>query len=272
VIAVTVGAAGHGGASGGPPNSPDVEQAFALASCPQPACSYDACVDPISSGAEEGNFLAILDPESRAELRERGRLQRYRPGGMLLYEGQVDAPVVILLDGRVRVSALASDGRDLVLAFRGPGSILGELAALDYGRCSASVSAIDDVQVITLSPIQLHAFLRARPEAAIALLRLLSQRLRDADRKRIEFAALDTVGRVAARIVELANRFGEPQPDGSVIIAFGLSQEELATWVGSSREATVKALAQLRGLGWLDTARRRIHVNDLQALQHRSVP
>ena len=227
---------------------------------------------PTSSGAEEGNFLAILDPESRAELRERGRLQRYRPGGVLLYEGQIDAPVVILLQGRVRVSALASDGRNLVLAFRGPGSILGELAALNHGHCSATVAALDDVQAITLSPIQLHAFLRARPEAAIALLRLLGQRLRDSDRKRIEFAALDTVGRVAARIVELADRFGEPQPDGSLTIAFGLSQEELATWVGSSREATVKALAHLRGLGWLDTARRRIHVNNLQALQHRSVP
>jgi CRP/FNR family cyclic AMP-dependent transcriptional regulator len=106
----------------------------------------------------------------------------------------------------------------------------------------------------------------------MALLRLIGQRLRDADRKRVEFAALDTAGRVAARIVELAARFGQPQPDGTMLIALPLSQEELATWVGSSREATVRALAQLRGLGWLETGRRRIRVNDLRALQRRSTP
>lgn len=224
-----------------------------------------------SGGSEEATFLDVLDAQSRADLRERCRQQRYRAGSVLLYEGQVDAPVVVMLDGRVRVSALASDGRELVLAFRGPGSILGEVAALDGGRCSATVTALDDVQAIMLSPAEFHAFLRARPDAAIALVRLSGQRLRDADRKRVEFAALDTPGRVAARIVELADRFGQPQPDGSILITLTLSQEELATWVGSSREATVKALGQLRGLGWLETGRRRILVNDLQALQKRAV-
>jgi CRP-like cAMP-binding protein len=223
-----------------------------------------------SPSSEEPGFLAVLDTESRAELHRRGRLQRYRLGSVVLYEGQVDAPVVIMLDGRVRVSALASDGRELVLAFRGPGSILGELAALDHGRCSATVTALDDVQTITLSPSEFLDFLRARPEAAISLLRLLGQRQRDTDRRRIEFAALDTPGRVAARVVELAARFGQPQPDGTILITLTLSQEELATWIGSSREATVKALGHLRALGWLETGRRRIRVNDLQALRKRA--
>jgi len=224
----------------------------------------------IGSPAREMALLDVLDPASRAELRARGRLQRYRLGGVLLYEGQVDAPVVAVLEGHVRVSALASDGRELVLALRGPGAILGELAALERSRCSATVRAIEEVRAIVLSSAEFGEFLRARPDAAIALLRLVAHRLRDADRKRVEFAALDTPGRVAARIVELAERFGQPEPDGSVLIALALSQEELATWAGSSREATVKALGQLRDCGWLDTGRRRIRVNDLSALRRRA--
>ena len=224
----------------------------------------------MQSDADEANFLAVLDQDSHVELLRRGRPQRYRPAGVVLYEGQLDAPVVIVQEGRLRVSALASDGRELVLAFRGPGAILGELAALDHGRCSATVTAVDDVRAIVLTAADFHAFLHARPDAAIALLRLLGQRLRDADRKRVEFAALDTVGRVAARIVELSDRFGEPQADGSTSITLTLSQEELATWVGSSREATVKALAQLRGLGLVETGRRRILVHDIQALRQRA--
>jgi CRP-like cAMP-binding protein len=188
----------------------------------------------------------------------------------MVYEGQLGAPVITVLQGRVRVSALASDGRELVLAFRGPGAIIGEIAALDEGRCSASVVAIDEVTAIVLTAPEFHQFLHARPEAAIALLKLLVHRLRDADRKRIEFAALDTPGRVAARIVELADRFGHQQPDGTTIITLTLSQEQLATWVGSSREATVKALAQLRNLGWVQTGRRHIQVHDLPALRRRS--
>ncbi len=218
----------------------------------------------------DGAFLDVLDDGARADLRARGRLQDFRPGSALLYEGQLGAPLLVVVEGRVRVSALSSEGRELVLAFRGPGTILGELAALDQGRCSATVTALDDVRVIALTPAEFHDFLRAQPEAAIVLLRMLVHRLRDADRKRVEFAALDTPGRVAARIVELADRFGQAQPDGSIAITLTLSQEELATWVGSSREATVKALAQLRTLGWVETARRRILVHDLPALRLRA--
>jgi CRP-like cAMP-binding protein len=228
-------------------------------------------VETAGTSSDEAPFYAVLDAESRAALNERGRLQLHRPGTVLLREGQVGAPVVIVLDGRVRVSAVSSDGRELVLAFCGPGSILGELAALDHGRCSATVTVIEDLRAITLRPAEFYTFLQARPEAAITLVRLLGQRLRDADRKRVEFAALDTVGRVAARMVELAERFGEAQADGSVLITLTLSQEELATWVGSSREATVKAIGQLRGLGLLETGRRRFLVNDLSTLRERSI-
>lgn len=217
-------------------------------------------------------FLVALDPEARAALRESGRSQRYRPGSVVLYEGQLEAPVVIVLEGLARVSAVTSDGRELVLAFRGPGSILGELAALDHGKCSATVTAVEDIQAITLPPHAFHDFLHAHPDAAITLLRLLGARLRDADRKRVEFAAMDTPGRLAARVVELADRFGQPQPDGSVLVGIPLSQEELATWIGSSREATVKALGQLRNLGLVETGRKRILVHDIAALRRRSTP
>ena len=236
--------------------------------------AYDARVTDLSLSSsgllEEPAFLDLLDSEACADLRARGHVDRFRSDSMLLYEGQVDAGVVILHEGRVKITAHASSGRELVLAFRGAGSVLGELSALDRGRCSASVAAIDDVEALVVDPAEFRAFMAARPDATMALLLLLGKRLRDADRKRVEFATLDTAGRVAARILELAGRFGEAQADGSVIIALTLSQEELASWVGSSREATVKALSQLRRLGWVETGRRRICVHDLQALRQRA--
>ena len=97
-------------------------------------------------------------------------------------------------------------------------------------------------------------------------IRMLAARLREADRKRLEFAALDTLGRVAWRVLELSDRFGEPDGDGTAI-DMPLSQEQLASWCGASREATVKALARLRTLGLVTTGRHRIVVGDPAALR-----
>ena len=75
---------------------------------------------------------------------------------------------------------------------------------------------------------------------------------------------------MAARLVELAERYGEPAARG-LRIGLPLSQEELAGWTGSSREAVSKALQTLRNVGWVVTERRRITVLDLEALRRRSV-
>jgi CRP/FNR family transcriptional regulator, cyclic AMP receptor protein len=86
---------------------------------------------------------------------------------------------------------------------------------------------------------------------------------------RIEFAASQTLTRVAIRLVELAHRYGEPS-DGEVVIDLPISQEELAGWTGSSREAVAKALHTLREMGLIVTDRRRITVTDLDGLRRQA--
>ena len=111
-------------------------------------------------------------------------------------------------------------------------------------------------------------FLRRDPDATLGLLRSVIGRLRDSDRRRVELGALDTVGRIARLLVELAERYGE-ESNGSIRIHLPLSQEELAGWAGASREAVVKALRKLRARGWIETGRREIRVIDLPALVRR---
>jgi CRP-like cAMP-binding protein len=97
------------------------------------------------------------------------------------------------------------------------------------------------------------------------MIRVLAERLRDADRKRVEFSALDTLGRVAWRLLELSERFGSETDEG-ILVELPLSQEQLASWCGASREATVKALASLRSLGTITTGRRRVVIRSPEAL------
>jgi CRP/FNR family cyclic AMP-dependent transcriptional regulator len=101
------------------------------------------------------------------------------------------------------------------------------------------------------------------------LLRIVTGRLRDADRKRLEFGAYDTLNRVARRLVELVDRFGEPTESG-IKIALPFTQDELASWVGASREAVAKALRTLRACGYLRTQRRTYTVVDIEGLRRRA--
>jgi CRP/FNR family transcriptional regulator, cyclic AMP receptor protein len=215
---------------------------------------------------EPGEYLDRLDPADRDTLVERGRRRRWPAGASLFLEGDQSGTVVFVVSGRVKVFSLTEQGEEILLAVRGPGALLGEVSAVDGGPRSASVAALEPVTAIVLTADAFLDYLRTHAAAATVLLQMVTSRLRDADRKRVEFAAYDIASRVARRLVELAERFGEPDENG-VRIAVALSQDELAGWVGASREAVAKALHQLRGLHVVETGRRRITVVDPPALR-----
>jgi len=139
----------------------------------------------------------------------------------------------------VTVTCTAPGVREIVLGLRGPGDMLGELSALDGEPRSATAVTLSEVEAIVVSGSTL---MRALDDVAASheLIRMLAARLRDADRKRLEFAALDTLGRVAWRLYELSERFGHESEEG-ISVELPLSQEQLAAWCGASRESTVKA-------------------------------
>jgi len=183
-----------------------------------------------------------------------------------MHIGQVPSEVLLLLGGWVKVSATTPAGRTVLLALRGPGDLVGELSALDEEPRSASIVAIEPVQALVMTHDRFRALLRERPDTAVALMRVLSARLRDADAKRIQMATHTIVGRVAFCLLELCERFGR-HDHGAVEITLPLSQEELASWAGASLESVARALQQMRSLGWIETRRRAIRVLDAEALR-----
>src|SRR6266516_1839828 len=122
--------------------------------------------------------LGVIDLDQAKQLRERGVQRRFRKGQALFHQGGTSDRVVVLLSGRVKVSTIAGDGKEVVLAFRGPGDLLGELR-------SATVEAIEPVEALAIAAADFRSFLIANPDIALLLLQTLSRRLRDADRKRV---------------------------------------------------------------------------------------
>lgn len=213
---------------------------------------------PVSTPTESRELLADA-------LRGEGRRVQFRRGQALFTEGDLAERVFVIERGWVMISSIAPGGREIVLGVRGPGDVIGDLSALDGAPRSATALAIGDVEA-TVAPGSTLTRALADAATAMELLKILAARLRDADRKRLEFAALDTLGRVAWRLQELGERFGEETAEG-LEVELPLSQEQLASWCGASREATVKALASLRSLGCITTGRRSVVIRDAQALQ-----
>jgi CRP/FNR family transcriptional regulator, cyclic AMP receptor protein len=221
-------------------------------------------VDDDTAPAPE--FGAELTEPERADLTRRGRLGRVCAGTPLFLEGTRSDVVKIVLSGRVKVFTCAEDGTEVVLAVCGPGALLGEFSAIDRQPHSASITAVEYAEILTVGQREFTAFLQAHPRTLWPLLRLIVARVRDADRTRSEFGVYDTLHRVARRVVKLVDRFGEPT-DAGIRITLPLTQDELASWAGASREAVQKALRTLRDRGYLRTQRREITVVDIEGLR-----
>lgn len=216
-------------------------------------------------------FLDALQERQRQELRRRATPRRFPRGAALAHAGQVGDRVFVLTAGHVKLTRVTPEGRDVLLALRGPGDLIGEQSAIDGQVRSATMTALDAVEALAITPQDFLGYVTTVPDAAHYVMRTLAERLRDADGKRVEHAAHDVVGRLCVRIGELCARFGVPEADGtSTRIDLPLTQEDLAGWVGASRESTARALSQMRDLGWVTTARRSLVCHDPEAMRRRA--
>jgi CRP-like cAMP-binding protein len=225
--------------------------------------------DRRKAGAGPRDFLALLSDDDGAALQALARQASFPPETVLMHEGLYPESVLVLLDGLVKVTCVTASGRESILGFCGTGELIGELAVIDEQPHGSTVITIGPVHAMVVSSRVFRAFVEERPGAAIAILKMLGDRFRDADRRLVEFGGSDALGRIAARLVELCEAHGEESERG-VTIALHLSQEELAGWAGCSTKAVVNSLQTLRRLGLVETGRRQLTILDLAGLRSRA--
>jgi len=214
----------------------------------------------------DGALLAYLADTDREYLLARGTRRRFRANDVVLMEGDPSDHVHVLVSGWVRVSAIVEDGREVLFGLRGPGEVLGDLAAVTGRPRTASVRAIEPCTVFQLTGAQFIDVLHARPEIAIATIKTVAARLRNAESARVDSAALDVTRRVAVHLLRLADEHGRSVPEG-VVIEAALSQTDIAAQVGAARRTVARALRVLRERGIVETGRRRILIRKLRVLQ-----
>lgn len=214
------------------------------------------------------SFMESLSNADRAELLELGHGREWAQGDVLVRAGEPADSGIILLSGLAKIHKSAVHGEEVVFAIAGAGDLFGEMSAIRAAPRSATVTALTAIDAAVLPAPELRSFFSGHPGAVTALLELTLMRLYTADVQRLEFVAADSLGRVASRLVELAERFGEPGDGGGALeVPLPFNQEELASWSGASRESTARALRALRELGVIQTRRLRLTVLDLDRLR-----
>jgi CRP-like cAMP-binding protein len=199
-------------------------------------------------------------------LTERGTSTRLQPGATLFREGDRASAVYGVVRGRVRIEVTTPTGGRLVLAMKEPGDVLGELGALDGRSRVATAVAVDAVELVQVGVDDFLAALADQPRHAVSLLQRMSRDLRDSVQRTTARASADTTQRLAMLLFDLVERYGEHTAT-TVEIGLSLTQDDMAGWIGATREATARSLRTLREQGCLVTGRRHISITDLPALR-----
>ncbi|MYF80396.1 MAG: Crp/Fnr family transcriptional regulator [Chloroflexi bacterium] len=207
-----------------------------------------------------------MPPQMLEELGRRLRPDRYRAHSDIFHEGDEGSTLYIILSGAVKIYIPSLDGREVVLAVHRKYDLLGEMSLLDDDPRSASATTIEDTEVVKLSRHDFLYVLDLHPEAQRAIIDVLVARLRATNQSIQDAYLLDVPGRLARRLLAIANEHGEPTEDG-VDIGLRVSQQELANMIGASRVAVNKQLQQWRKQRIVDVNRQRVTIVNRAALE-----
>ena len=195
-------------------------------------------------------FLA-MKPDELDEILKFASEKRFRRGQMIFQRGDNGSALMAVLRGRVRISSVSSDGKEVTLNVINPGEIFGEIALLDGEPRSADANAIEDTLLLVVERRHFLPFLQQNGDLYLRLLAVLCSRLRRTSMALEEIALFDLPVRLARVLLKLAEDYGRSASHGTRI-DLKLSQRDLSNLVAASRESVNKQLRTWRESGAVD--------------------
>ena len=214
------------------------------------------------------SFLGGLPDAMLEQLAGRAHVKRYKKGETIMTRGDDGDSLMIVLAGRAKISNITSDAREIVLNFLGKGDVIGEIAILDGAPRTASAFAIDEIEALVLYRRDLLPALLKSPDTMLELIKILCEKLRAASAI-VEENSLPMAARAAAGLLRLADQHGRVVKRGT-LIDLKLSQRDLGSYLGLSRENVSRQLGLFRDIGVLRIEGSEIVILDRDALREYS--
>jgi CRP/FNR family transcriptional regulator/CRP/FNR family cyclic AMP-dependent transcriptional regulator len=213
--------------------------------------------------------LRGLPPGELEQLAATMRRRTYRRGEVVFHQGDPGESLHVVCQGTLKVVITGDNGEEAVLAILGASDVFGEMALLDGGPRSATVTALEAVETAVLSRADFINLLRRDPSTVDSLLAALARTIRQTDEDIGGLMFLDLHGRLARKLLELAEAYGEPA-DGNTMIRVQLTQEELAGMIGATRASVNKILGFFEDRGAIQRQGRHIVVCKRDFLERRA--
>ncbi len=188
----------------------------------------------------------------------------YRKGQIIFLEEETGNYMYLVLAGKVKVSKSGAGGKETILAIHRAGDFFGEMSLLDGKTAPATVSAMEDSKIISLSGADFHKYLLHNEKVLLQIINVLCARLRQVWQTQ-SLSSSTAEARIRMGIYQLAKRHGIRDAHGT-IIDLKITHQELAEMVGTSRETVTRVLAHLREQGIVEISQRRMTLLDSEAL------
>ncbi len=211
-----------------------------------------------------------LEQRDLDQLAQATHTTKLQPKEELFHKGDEGTQLYVIVSGRCRVVATSMDGSDAQFTIMNPGEVIGEVTLFGGGERSATVTAVDECELLSLDRRDFFPVLRSNPDVAIQLLEVLAQRLRRVSEQMEDTLFLGLPARLAKKLLSLAEQYGRPAQDG-VRIDMHLSQSELGTMVGTSRESVNKQMRAWEEAGLVRSTRGSITLLKPGKLEHCAV-
>ena len=196
--------------------------------------------------------------EKELNLLEQARIvRRYNANTTILNDGDTSNALYIINKGKVKVCIANEQGREVVIAQLSDDEHFGEMSLIDDKPRSASIITRTDCEISLIQKDDFQSLLASNPELSLAVMKGLSERLRQADRKIETLALMDVYGRIARALLDMAVDNG----DGRLRVEEKLTQSDLASIVGSSREMVNRILKDLTTGGYISREDKQIYIN-----------
>jgi CRP-like cAMP-binding protein len=209
-------------------------------------------------------FAALSDGEL-ARLAQDLHRRSYLAGETIFNQGEEGNAVYVVEMGRVRIYVQTEEGQEISVVFYGRGEMFGEMALVDRRPRSATAVAMEDTVVLAMGSRQFYRHLQENYQVALNLMQLLSRRIRETTALVQAMASMDVSRRTVQALLQLAERQGAPAADG--IYLGRLTQQELASLVGTSRESVNRALRALARKQLVSIVRGEIVIRQARALE-----
>jgi len=218
--------------------------------------------------------ISLFDELSGPELEKvaaLARIRSYPARTAVVLQGEAARELFVIVSGRLKVVACGPEGRDTVLGIMSEREVFGEVALLDGGARSASVTTIGPCELMVIERDRFFELLRDSPSISVKLMVVLAKRLRRLSERSEDVAFLDVPSRIARCLLDLARRFGERSAGSNEIrITLKLSQQELGELVVATRESVNKHLAEWTRQGFLYLDDGRVVISDVEGIRKKA--